>query len=128
MLNCPKWILIFDPSQNPMIIDENLIDNLKPCKKIMEEIKSMINEKIPVTLSPHLMSYILNHCRQQVEKFELCQQPQQRSENIPESEMDFYYFKWASLLIRSFGWEDHPLTGKFKKRYFLVSKSGDVIQ
>ena len=111
-----------------MIIDENIIDNLKPCNQIMEEIKSMINEKIPVTLSPHLMSYILNNCRQQVEKFELCQQPQQRSENIPESEMDFYYFKWASLLIRSFGWEGHPLTGKFKKRYFLLSISGDAIQ
>ena len=111
-----------------MIIDENLIDNLKPCKQIMEEIKSMINEKIPVTLSPHLMNSILNHCGQQVEKFELCQQPQQKSENIPESEMDFHYFKWGSLFIRSFGWEDHPLTGKFKKRYFLLSKSGDVIQ
>ena len=109
MLNCPKWILLFDPAQNPMIIDENIIDNLKPCNQIMEEIKSMINEKIPVNLSPNLMSSILNHCRQQIEKIEICQQSQQ--ENIIE--MDFYYFKWASLLIRSFGWEDHPLAGNF---------------
>ena len=109
MLNCPKWILLFDPDQNPMIIDENIIDNLKPCKQIMEEIKSMINEKIPVNLSPNLLISILNHCRQQIEKIELFQQPQQ-PENF--TEVDFYYFKWASLLIRSFGWEDHPLAGK----------------
>ena len=108
MLNCPKWILIFDPAQNPMIIDEKIIDNLKPCKQIMEEIKSMINEKIPVNLSPNLLISILNHCRQQIEKIELFQQSPQ-PENF--TEVDVYYFKWASLLIRSFGWEDHPLAG-----------------
>ena len=110
MLNCPKWILILDPAHNPMIIDENIIDNLKPCKQIMEEIKSMINEKIPINLSPNLLSSILNHCRQQIEKIELFQQPPQQPENF--TEIDFYYFKWASLLIRSFSWEDHPLAGK----------------
>ena len=108
LLKVPKWIAAFD-AERPLTIDQEILEKIKPCFYIIKEIKDMLDMNILVNMSTNLLNIVLDLCNVQIEQVKIF-----NNQNV---KVEFHYFKWACILIKSFGLENDTATGRLTFTY-----------